>query len=88
MLKKLTAYLEKILALIKPLSVSILNRLRVFKDQVFAMYWDLTPDNRQRVRLVAFAFAILALGFIVGRITNVNRMVDIEKAEKVQLKVE
>jgi Cu(I)/Ag(I) efflux system membrane fusion protein len=40
------------------------------------------------VRLVAFAFAILALGFLVGRITNVNRMVDIEKAEKVQLKVE
>jgi len=88
MLKKLNEYLEKILALIKPLSASVMSRLRIFKDQVFAMYWDLTPDNRQRVRLVAFAFAILALGFLVGRITNVNRMVDIEKAEKVQLKVE
>ena len=56
MLKKLTEYLEKILALIKPLSASVMSRLRIFKDQVFAMYWDLTPDNRQRVRLVAFAF--------------------------------
>ncbi len=88
MLKKLTQYSEKILALIKQLSVIVMSRLQVFKEQVFAMYWDLTPDNRQRVRLVAFAFAILALGFLVGRITNVNRTVDIEKAEKVQLKVE
>ncbi len=88
MLKKLTQYFEKILALIKQLSVIVMSRLQVFKEQVFAMYWDLTPDNRQRVRLVAFAFAILALGFLVGRITNVNRTVDIEKAEKVQLKVE
>ena len=88
MLKKLTQYFEKILALIKQLSVIVMSRLQVFKEQVFAMYWDLTPDNRQRVRLVAFAVAILALGFLVGRITNVNRTVDIEKAEKVQLKVE
>lgn len=88
MLKKLTEYLEKMIALIKQFSVTAMSRLQVIKDQVFAMYWDLTPDNRQRVRLVAFAFAILALGFLVGRITNVNRMVDIEKAEKVQLKVE
>ncbi|MBJ7502652.1 MAG: efflux RND transporter periplasmic adaptor subunit [Polynucleobacter sp.] len=88
MLKKLTIYLEKILALIKPFGVTVMSRLRALKDQVFAMYWDLTPDNRQRVRLVAFAVAILALGFLVGRITNVNRVVDIEKAEKVQLKVE
>jgi len=88
MLKKLTAYLEKILALIKPLSASVMSRLRVFKDQVFAMYWDLTPDNRQRVRLAAFAFAILMLGFLVGRITNINRTVGIEIPEKIELKVE
>ena len=88
MLKKLTVYLEKILALIKPLSASVMSRLRVFKDQVFAMYWDLTPDNRQRVRLAAFAFAILMLGFLVGRITNINRTVGIEIPEKIELKVE
>ncbi len=88
MLKKLTVYLEKILALIKPLSASVMSRLRVFKDQVFAMYWDLTPDNRQRVRLAAFAFAILMLGFLVGRITNINRTVGIEIPEKIELKVQ
>ena len=88
MLKKLTVYLEKILALIKPLSASVMSRLRVFKDQVFAMYWDLTPDNRQRVRLAAFAFAILMLGFLVGRITNITRTVGIEIPEKIELKVE
>ena len=51
------------------------------------LYWNLSPQNRYRVRLAAFAFAILSLGIVVGRVTNVNRTVKIETSDKA-LKVE
>ena len=51
------------------------------------LYWNLTPQNRYRVRLAAFAFAILSLGIVVGRVTNVNRTVKVEASDKA-LKVE
>ena len=46
------------------------------------LYWNLSPQNRQRVRLAAFAFSILAMGIVLGRITNVNRDVKIEASVK------
>ena len=51
------------------------------------LYWNLSPQNRYRVRLAAFAFAILSIGIVVGRITNVNRSVKVEASDK-GLKVE
>jgi Cu(I)/Ag(I) efflux system membrane fusion protein len=51
------------------------------------LYWNLGPTNRYRVRLAAFAFAILSLGIVLGRVTNVNRTVKIETSDKA-LKVE
>jgi Cu(I)/Ag(I) efflux system membrane fusion protein len=51
------------------------------------LYWNLSPQNRHRVRLAAFAFAILSLGIVVGRVTNVNRSVKVETSDKA-LKVE
>jgi Cu(I)/Ag(I) efflux system membrane fusion protein len=51
------------------------------------LYWNLSPENRHRVRLAAFAFAILSLGIVLGRVTNVNRNVKIETSDKA-LKVE
>ena len=51
------------------------------------LYWNLSTQNRYRVRLAAFAFAILSLGIVVGRVTNVNRIVKIEASDKA-LKVE
>ena len=51
------------------------------------LYWNLSPQNRHRVRLAAFAFAILSVGIMVGRLTNVNRAVKIESADK-NLKVQ
>ena len=51
------------------------------------LYWNLSPQNRYRVRLAAFAFAILSLGIVVGRLTDVNRAVKIEASDKA-LKVE
>jgi len=51
------------------------------------LYWNLSAINRYRVRLAAFAFAILSLGIVMGRITNVDRAVKIESSGK-GLKVE
>ncbi len=51
------------------------------------LYWNLSPTNRYRVRLAAFAFAILSLGIVLGRVTNVNRIVKTEVSDKA-LKVE
>ena len=63
------------------------HRLHVALASVAGLYWNLSPQNRHRVRLAAFAFAILSMGIVLGRITNVNRNVKIEASDKA-LKVE
>ena len=63
------------------------HRLQVAFAAVAGLYWNLSPQNRYRVRLAAFAFAILSMGIVLGRITNVNRNVKIEASDKA-LKVE
>ncbi|CAM3693638.1 efflux RND transporter periplasmic adaptor subunit [Polynucleobacter antarcticus] len=63
------------------------HRLQLGFASASGLYWNLSPQNRNRVRLAAFAFAILSLGIVVGRITNVNRNVKIEASDKA-LKVE
>ena len=45
-------------------------------------YWRLSPEKRYRLRLAAFAFGILVIGFTIGRITVVNRIIKIEQQEK------
>jgi Cu(I)/Ag(I) efflux system membrane fusion protein len=63
------------------------HRLQVALAGVGGLYWNLSPQNRNRVRLAAFAFAILSIGIVLGRITIVNRIVKIETSDKA-LKVE
>jgi Cu(I)/Ag(I) efflux system membrane fusion protein len=63
------------------------HHAKVAAAGLVGLYWNLTPQNRHRVRLAAFAFAILSLGIMVGRLTNVNRAVKIEASDKA-LKVE
>ncbi|WP_062309372.1 efflux RND transporter periplasmic adaptor subunit [Polynucleobacter sinensis] len=63
------------------------HRLQIAFAAVAGLYWNLSPQNRYRVRLAAFAFAILSMGIVLGRITNVNRNVKIEASDKA-LKVE
>ena len=63
------------------------HRLQLAFASVAGLYWNLTPQNRHRVRLAAVAFAILSMGIVLGRITNVNRNVKIEASDKA-LKVE
>ena len=63
------------------------HRLQVALASIAGLYWNLSPQNRYRLRLAAFAFAILSMGIVLGRITNVNRNVKIEASDKA-LKVE
>ena len=76
---------------IKPITDKVLHfggqRLGLVLSGTAGLYWNLSPQNRQRVRLAAVAFAILSLGIVVGRMTNVNRTVKIEASDKA-LKVE
>ena len=63
------------------------HRSQLMLASLAGLYWNLSPQNRHRVRLAAVAFTILSLGFVVGRITDVDRSVKIEASDKV-LKVE
>ena len=58
------------------------HRLQAAFASIFGLYWNLSPHNRQRVRLAAVAFTILSLGIVLGRISNVNRTVKIEASDK------
>lgn len=57
------------------------------RDNAAALYWNRSPEQRQRIRQAAFAFAILSLGIVLGRLTDINRAVQIDKSDKT-LKVE
>ncbi len=63
------------------------HRLQVALASIAGLYWNLSPQNRHRVRLAAYAFTILSMGIVLGRITIVNRIVKIEASDKA-LKVE
>ena len=57
------------------------------RENLAALYWNRTPEQRQRIRQAAIAFAILSLGIVLGRLTDINRAVQIDKSDKT-LKVE
>ncbi len=57
------------------------------RENLAALYWNRSPEQRQRIRLAAVAFAILSLGIVLGRLTDINRAVQIDKSDKT-LKVE
>jgi len=85
------AFLKRLTDKVKPIlhkgASQGLNHANVAATSLADLYWNLSPQNRQRVRLAAFAFAILSLGIVLGRVTNVNRNVKIETSDKT-LKVE
>ena len=57
------------------------------QKRISSLYWSRSLEQRHRIRLAAFAFAILSLGIVLGRMSDVNRDVQIEKSDKA-LKVE
>ena len=91
MVDKLIAFLKGLTEKVKPhLHKGVhhgTHHAKVAATGLVGLYWNLSPTNRYRVRLAAFAFAILSLGIVLGRVTNVNRAVKIESSGK-GLKVE
>jgi Cu(I)/Ag(I) efflux system membrane fusion protein len=88
---KILSFLKQFVDKAKPIAEKALHfgghKLQLALASIAGLYWNLSPQNRHRVRLAAFAFAILSVGIVVGRITNVNRNVKIEASDKA-LKVE
>ena len=91
MIDKLISFLKRLSEKAKPLlhkgADHGTHHAKNAAASLVGLYWNLSPANRYRVRLAAFAFAILSLGIVVGRITNVDRAVKIESSGK-GLKVE
>lgn len=88
---KILSLLKQFAEKAKPITDKALHfgghRLQVAFASFAGLYWNLSPQNRYRVRLAAFAFAILSMGIVLGRITDINRNVKIEASDKA-LKVE
>jgi Cu(I)/Ag(I) efflux system membrane fusion protein len=88
---QILSFLKQLADKARPIADKVLHfgghRLQVALASIAGLYWNLSPQNRHRVRLAAFAFAILSMGIVMGRITNVNRNVKIEASDKA-LKVE
>ena len=91
MIDKLIAFIKRLSEKVKPLfqkgAHHSAHHVKAAATGLAGLYWNLSPTNRYRVRLAAFAFAILSLGIVLGRVTNVNRVVKIESSGK-GLKVE
>lgn len=91
MINKFLSYLKSLYEKLKPHFHKGVHhgshRVQLAFAGLAGLYWNLSPTNRSRVRLVAFTFGILVVGIMVGRITNVNRTVKIEASEKA-LKIE
>jgi len=90
--------IDKILSFFKQLSEKVkpilqkganhgTHHAKIAAAGLVGLYWNLSAINRYRLRLAAFAFAILSLGIVVGRITNVDRTVKTTTSDKA-LKVE
>ena len=91
MIDKILSFLKQLFEKAKPIlhkgAHHGAHHAKIAAVGLVGLYWNLSATNRYRVRLAAFAFAILSLGIVVGRVTNVNRIVKIEASDKA-LKVE
>jgi Cu(I)/Ag(I) efflux system membrane fusion protein len=91
LIDKFIAFLKRLSEKTKPLlhkgAHHGAHHAKAAANGLVGLYWNLSAINRYRVRLAAFAFAILSLGIVAGRITNVDRAVKIQSSGK-GLKVE
>ena len=91
MIDKILSFLKRLSEKAKPIlhqaAEQGAHHAKAAAASLAGMYWNLSAENRHRVRLAAYAFAILSVGIVVGRVTYVNRTVKIETSDKA-LKVE
>ena len=78
---------KKAAELLGQLQQKLGGQFALLRENLAALYWNRSPEQRQRIRQAAVAFAILSLGIVLGRLTDINRAVQIEKSDKT-LKVE
>ena len=78
---------KKAAELLGQLQQKLGGQFALLRENLAALYWNRSPEQRQRIRLAAVAFAILSLGIVLGRLTDINRAVQIDKSDKT-LKVE
>ncbi|MEI8077793.1 MAG: efflux RND transporter periplasmic adaptor subunit [Betaproteobacteria bacterium] len=91
MIDKILSFLKQLFEKAKPILHKGVHHgthhAKIAAAGLIGLYWNLSAINRYRVRLAAFAFAILSLGIVVGRVTNIDRTVKITASDKA-LKVE
>jgi len=68
----------KVIQLLEEFIRNLQDRLQRIADA----YWQLSPEKRYRIRLASFAFGILVLGFVAGRLTTVHRVIKTEQQDK------
>ena len=78
---------KKAVELLGQLQQKLGGQFAHLRENLAALYWNRSPEQRQRIRQAAVAFAILSLGIVLGRLTDINRAVQIDKSDKT-LKVE
>ena len=59
-----------------------IRNLQARLQRIADAYWQLSPEKRYRIRLASFAFGILVLGFVAGRLTTVHRVIKTEQQDK------
>jgi len=84
---KIIAFLKIAQIKIKYFWDRILYRASAKEAEIRKSYWNLPPETRARLRLVAITSSILMLGIVIGLGININRPVKLEKFEKT-LKIE
>ena len=86
---QILSFLKQLADKAKPVTDKALRfggqRLLLAFASVAGLYWNLSPQNRSRVRLAAVAFTILSIGIVLGRITNVNRNVNVNQNTNVNV---
>ena len=87
MKEQTNSMIKKLQVQMKMLSNMLGQQLTLQRSRLASLYWSRSAEQRHRIRLAAIAFTILSLGIVIGRITDVNRTVQIEKSDKA-LKVE
>ncbi|MDP3621165.1 MAG: efflux RND transporter periplasmic adaptor subunit [Polynucleobacter sp.] len=82
MKEQIHSILKKLGAQTRALNKQLGQLFALQRSRLASLYWSRSAQQRHRIRLAAVAFAILSLGIVLGRITDVNRNVQIERSDK------
>ena len=65
---QILSFLKQLADKARPIADKVMHfgghRLQVALASIAGLYWNLSPQNRHRVRLAAYAFTILSMGIV------------------------